>query len=143
MRFFRVLLCFAAFLLPSSIAAQESNESNKCCADPQAPATVVVNGVSEPVYQPGKGVSIPRATYRPVAEYSDKARKKKIQGLVMISAVILSTGDVTAVHVEKGLGYGLDEKAVDAVRRWKFEPAMKDGKPVSVSIKIETNFHLY
>jgi len=133
-------------LSPALVFCQNepSNNSAACCPQDNSPRIVLVNGVAEPVYRGGtKGISIPHAIYQPSAEYSEKARKRKIQGTVMLSAVVTSTGEVTEMHVTKALGYGLDEKAVEAVRRWKFQPAMKDGKPVSVSLVIEQNFHLY
>ena len=132
-------------LLSAFAIAQEkpADNSSTCCGQPDFPQTIIVNGVSEPVYRPGRGISNPRATYMPIAEYSDKARRKKINGNVMLSAIVTSTGEVADPKVEKGLGYGLDEKALEAVRRWKFQPAMKDGKPVSVGIMIQTSFHLY
>ena len=142
---YQLLLWGILAALSTFAIAQEkpADNSSACCSQPNFPDTVMVNGVAEPVYRPGHGVSIPHATYMPMAEYSDKARKKKINGNVMLSAIITSTGEVADVKVEKGLGYGLDEKALEAVRRWKFQPAMKDGKPVSVGIVIETNFRLY
>jgi len=104
----------------------------------------MVNGIAEPVYRTGtKGISLPRPTYRPSAEYSEKARKLKIQGQVILSAVVTSAGELADIKVTKSLGYGLDEKAMEPLRRWKFQPAMKDGKPVSVEITIEQDFHLY
>lgn len=120
-----------------------SNPSAPCCEQSEPSRTVVVNGVAEPVYRTAKGLSIPRPTYQLEPEYSDKARKRKIEGIVMLSAVVTSTGEVADIHVTQGLGYGLDEKAVQALSRWKFQPAMKDGKPVSVEIEIEQNFHLH
>ena len=135
----------AVLLAGGLLRAQDkpSDTSAPCCKQSDSQRTVIVNGVAEPVYRTGKGVSIPHATYQPPAEYSDQARKRKIQGIVMLSAVVTSTGDVTDIRVTKSMGYGLDEKAVEALRRWKFLPSMKDGKPVSVEITIEQNFHLY
>ena len=145
LRPFFLITAVASLLAAGLVAAQEKADSNSssCCEQSQPSRTVMVNGVAEPVYRTGKGVSIPRATYQPSPEYSDKARKRKIEGIVMLSAVVTSTGGVSDIHVTKGLGYGLDEKAVQALSRWKFEPAMKDGKPVSVEIVIEQNFRLY
>lgn len=135
-----ILIAFSTFAIAQG---KPADDSSACCSQPSFPPTVMVNGVAEPVYRPGHGISIPHATYMPSPEYSEKARRKKINGNVTLSAIITSTGEVADVRVEKGLGYGLDEKALEAVRRWKFQPAMKDGKPVSVGIMIETNFRLY
>jgi TonB family protein len=91
----------------------------------------------------GGGVSVPRATYNPDPEYSEQARKAKYQGTVVLWAIIGSDGRPRELRVQRSLGMGLDEKAIEAVRRWRFEPAMKDGQPVAVQINIEVDFHLY
>lgn len=141
---FVVTIVVALLGTAMAVGQGKPNEnSGPCCEQSEPSKTVMVHGVAEPVYRPGKGVSIPRATYQPPAEYSDKARKRKIEGIVMLSAVVTSEGLLTDIRVTKGLGYGLDEKAVQALGRWKFQPAMKDGKPVSVEVVVEQNFHLY
>ena len=91
----------------------------------------------------GGGVSAPRAIFRPDPEYSTEARQAKYQGTVVVSVIIGVDGKSHEVHVSHSLGMGLDEKAVEAVRQWRFEPAMKDGKPVAVAVDVEVNFHLY
>ena len=103
---------------------------------------VTINGVTQTVYRVGKGVTAPRITYNPEPEFSDEARKKKIDGVVTLSMVVTSEGNTDQIKVVKGLGHGLDEKAMDAVSKWKFQPATKDGKPVSVEIAVEVDFHL-
>jgi TonB family protein len=98
----------------------------------------------EPVYKPGKdGVTAPRPTYRPNPEFSEQARQAKYQGTVVLTVTVSPSGKVTNVKVLSGLGMGLDEKAIEAVRRWKFEPATKDGKPVAVQVAVEVTFRLY
>ena len=57
--------------------------------------------------------------------------------------MILADGSTTNIRVIRPLGLGLDEKAIEAVKNWKFEPAMKDGHPVRVEIAVEVDFHLY
>jgi TonB family protein len=88
-------------------------------------------------------VSAPRAIYNPDPEYSDEARKAKFQGNVVLSLVVDPLGHVRDIHVARSLGMGLDEKALEAVRKWKFEPGMKDGYPVAVQVNVEVNFRLY
>jgi TonB family protein len=100
-------------------------------------------GTGGGVYRVGGGVSVPRATYNPDPEYSEQARKAKYQGTVVLWAIIGSDGRPRELRVQRSLGMGLDEKAIEAVRRWRFEPAMKDGQPVAVHINIEVDFHLY
>jgi TonB family protein len=90
------------------------------------------------------GTTPPRATYNPPPEFSEQARRKKLQGTVSLKVKVSAEGDVEEVTVVKGLGSGLDEKAVETVRTWKFKPALdKNGTPVAAEIAVETNFHLY
>ena len=94
-------------------------------------------------YRVGGGVSAPRAIYSPDPEYSEEARKAKYQGDVILWVVIGPDGRVHDVKVARTLGLGLDEKAVEAVKTWRFEPARKDGQPVAVQLNIDVTFHLY
>jgi periplasmic protein TonB len=94
-------------------------------------------------YKVGGGVQAPRAIYAPDPEYSEEARKAKYQGVVVLWLVVGPDGRPRDMRVQRGLGMGLDEKAVEAVKQWKFEPATKDGKPVAVQINVEVNFRLY
>jgi TonB family protein len=89
------------------------------------------------------GMTGPRATYQPDPEYSEDARKAKYQGVVVLSGTVESDGDFDNLCVEQPLGYGLDEKAVTAVKAWKFEPASKDGQAVPVRISVEVAFRIY
>ncbi len=94
-------------------------------------------------YSPGTGVSIPRAIYSPEPEFSEEARRSKYQGEVTLLATIGADGRTRDLVVVRSLGMGLDEKAVEAVRTWRFEPGMKDGRPVAVQMNIIVNFHLF
>jgi TonB family protein len=94
-------------------------------------------------YLPGQGVSAPRAVYSPEPDFSDEARIKKYQGIVTLALVVLPDGRPSQIHVARSLGMGLDEKAIEAVRTWRFEPGTKDGRPVPVQIQVEVDFHLY
>ncbi len=85
----------------------------------------------------------PRAIYSPEPEYSEKARKKKITGTVVLSLTVGTDGLAHDIQVEKKLGYGLDEKAVEAMRKWKFQPELRDGQPIETPIKVEMTFRLY
>lgn len=90
------------------------------------------------------GNSMPICSFCPRAEYSDEAVKAKYEGIVVIVAVISLDGRATDIHVSKGLGLGLDQKAVEAVRTWHFKPAIgPDRKPIAVRVPIEVVFHLY
>jgi TonB family protein len=90
----------------------------------------------------GGGVSAPFAIFDPEPEYSDEARQAKYQGTVMLWVVVGTDGRPREIRVQRSLGMGLDEKAVAAVRRWKFKPSMKDGVPVAVQVNIEVVFQL-
>ena len=95
------------------------------------------------VYRIGGGVSAPVPIFTPEAEFSDEARRAKYQGVVLISLIVDAQGNPQNPRVVRPLGMGLDEKALEAVRKYKFKPAMKDGKPVPVMMSIEVNFRLY
>jgi len=98
---------------------------------------------SEPVYELGNGVKAPKPVYTPDPEYSEKARKKKINGTVVVAMIVTPEGRVRDVKISKGLDEGLDKQALAAVRTWKFEPASKDGKPVAVHLNVDVSFRLY
>ncbi|HWR36153.1 MAG TPA: energy transducer TonB [Clostridia bacterium] len=100
-------------------------------------------GTGGGAYRVGGGVSAPRALYAPDPEYSEEARKAKYQGTVVLWVVVGPDGRPHDIRVQRSLGMGLDQKAMDAVRSWKFEPAKKDGQPVAVQINVEVNFRLY
>lgn len=90
------------------------------------------------------GYGSPACLYCPQPQFSDEAVKAKYQGTVLLVAIITADGRATDIRVAKGLGLGLDEKAVEAVRTWRFRPALgPDGKPSSVRQTIEVTFHLY
>jgi protein TonB len=90
------------------------------------------------------GYGYPQCLYCPRAEFSDEAMKAKYQGVVTLVAIITADGRATDIQVVKGLGLGLDEKAIAAVRTWRFKPALgPGGKPASVRQTIEVTFHLY
>ncbi len=100
-------------------------------------------GIGGGAFRVGGGVSAPRALDTPDPEYSEEARKAKYQGTCVLLLIVGPDGKPRDVKVARALGMGLDEKAIEAVRQWKFEPAMKDGKPVAVQINVEVNFRLY
>ena len=77
-------------------------------------------------------------------QYTEEARRAKIQGIVEMSAVVLEDGTVGDVTVTKSLDqqYGLDDEAVKAMKKWRFRPGTKDGKPVAVAVTVEMSFSL-
>jgi TonB family protein len=85
----------------------------------------------------------PRPTYTPEPEYSEEARHARYQGIVVMKILINKAGDVVRVRLERSLGLGLDEKAMEGVTRWRFTPATHNGQPVAVEMNIEVSFNLY
>jgi TonB family protein len=90
----------------------------------------------------GGDVQAPVKTYAPQPQYTEIARKARIQGVVIVQAIIDKQGTVTNVKVLKGLPMGLDNAAVETIKTWKFEPATLNGKPVDVYYNLTVNFTL-
>lgn len=95
------------------------------------------------VAHPGGGISSPRLIHYIDPEFSDEARRQKYQGVVVLSIIVDRQGNPQDIRVVRALGMGLDQKAVEAVRQYKFKPAMENGRPVPVEINIEVNFQLF
>lgn len=91
----------------------------------------------------GGNVTAPIPIYKPEPPYSEEARKAKYMGVVALMIVVDAQGNVIDVRVIKPLGLGLDEKAVETVRTWKFKPAMRNGAPVPVRVSVEVSFRLF
>lgn len=94
------------------------------------------------IYRIGGGVSAPTLVFKVEPEYSEEARKAKFQGTVVLEVIVDEKGQPRDLRVSRPLGLGLDEKAIEAVMKWKFRPGYKDGKAVSVRASIEVNFRL-
>ena len=90
-----------------------------------------------------EGVGMPSCVYCPTPEYSNAARAAKAQGTVVLSVVVTSEGKAESIYVVKGAPFGLTSQAIKAVQSWKFRPAQRDGKAVSVRTPIETTFRLF
>ncbi|HWB96140.1 MAG TPA: energy transducer TonB [Bryobacteraceae bacterium] len=99
-------------------------------------------GVGGGVFRVGGGVTSPQLLYKVEPEYSEEARKAKYQGTVVLYVEVDPTGKARNLRVVRSLGLGLDEKAIEAVNKWKFRPGYKDGHPVTVAATIEVNFRL-
>ena len=100
-------------------------------------------GTGGGAFRPGHGITPPRTIYDPEPEYSEEARKLKQQGIVVLSLVVDPQGRARDIHLVRSLGMGLDERAIEAVKKWKFEPGRKDGLPVAVQVNVEVNFRLF
>jgi len=98
---------------------------------------------ADKIYVAGHGVTPPRAIYSPDPEFSEEARHAGHRGTCVLWLIVDNKGTPRDIMVKRSLGMGLDEKAVETVRQWKFKPAMKDGVPVAVQVSIEISFRLY
>jgi TonB family protein len=100
-------------------------------------------GIGGGVFRVGGGISAPKPLATPDPEYTEEARKAKYQGTCILGLIVDAEGHPRDIRVSKSVGLGLDQKAIDAVRQWRFEPAMKDGRAVAVQISVEVSFRLY
>jgi TonB family protein len=100
--------------------------------------------VNDPKFRPARSVAKPpKVIDAPDPEYSEKARQAKVQGMIVLWIGVGEDGAVQEACVLRPLGLDLDEKALEAVRQWKFEPATLDGRPIPSGWRIETTFKLY
>jgi TonB family protein len=99
-------------------------------------------GYGDGLFAIGGGVSEPVLLKEILPEYSEEARKARFQGTVILHTVVREDGSVQVIRIARGLGFGLDQKAIEAVLKWKFKPARMNGKPVPVALNIEVNFNL-
>lgn len=96
-----------------------------------------------PVYSSGSGFTPPKAISSPDPQYSKEARKAKYQGTLVLTLVVDTDGRATDIRVARPLGMGLNEKAIEAVQTWKFEPGTKDGVPVPSRISVQIAFRYH
>jgi TonB family protein len=99
-------------------------------------------GTGGGIFKIGGGVSRPELIFKKEPEYSEEARKAKFQGTVLLSIVVQPDGTTSNIRIVRPLGMGLDEKAIEAVKEWRFRPSLRDGKPVPVYANVEVNFRL-
>ncbi|HEY6338892.1 MAG TPA: energy transducer TonB [Candidatus Sulfotelmatobacter sp.] len=101
-------------------------------------------GTGGGLYHRGEGASDPAIISQVDPEFSEEARKAKFQGLCVLSIVVEPDGTPSNIRVSSSLGMGLDEKAIEAVKKWRFRPSMKDGHPVRYGpVEVDVDFHLY
>jgi len=113
--------------------------------DGPGPGNTIGSGFGGPdggVFTYGNGVTRPEVITQVEPEYSEEARKAKYSGTVMLSIVVNADGRATDMKVVKSLGMGLDEKALEAVQKWRFRPGTNRGKAVPVRAQVEVNFRL-
>jgi TonB family protein len=126
----RILLLVFTALLVLSAAAWCSAQSS---AQSKAQATMQAVAITD-------DITPPRLSEVASPDYTAEAKKKKIEGAVTLMIVIDKKGDVVDAKVVKGLGYGLDENAIIAVKEWKYKPAEKDGAPIAVKMEVTVDF---
>lgn len=95
------------------------------------------------LHQMNEGLTPPKATYSPDPEYSEKARKEKYMSTVWVAGTVDPDGAFADLCLSQAGGEGLDEKAMEAFRTWRFQPATLHGQAVAVRINVEATFHLY
>ncbi len=118
-------ICFASF----AVAAM---------AVLAGPATAQVGEPPAPEARPR--TMGPRLLHRVEPEFTPEALEANISGAVVVALVVRADGSVEILNVTRGLGYGLDEKAIECVEKWEFKPGTKDGTPVDVRAQVEVNF---
>lgn len=97
----------------------------------------------EGVFTVGEGTLPPKVTYQPEPEFSEEARKAQFQGTVGVDMVVDGMGVVRRIQIVRPAGMGLDEKAVQGISAWRFQPATRQGQPVAVVLYVEVQFALY
>jgi len=110
----------------------------KCCG--------IGNGTNGPdgisVSRPGHPVTNPVLIYKVEPEFSEEARKSKFSGYVVLAIEVDTNGHTRNFRVIQGAGLGLDQKAIEAVKQWRFRPGYQDGKPVVTAAQVEVTFRL-
>jgi TonB family protein len=123
---------------PAEPSSQENNRQTPGCPAGETEAKVL----KSPYELESSCASAPRVRHRPEPEYSEKARRAKLQGTVVLQCIVGVDGHVSQIEIKKPLGMGLDEQAVKAIQKWTFEPARHAGQPVPVLVSVEVNFRL-
>lgn len=136
---------------PSSMFSSPSNGpggpggmGNGCCGGIGDSVGPHVGSGPPGIYPAGKmGVTVPEAIFSPEPSFSEEARKAKAQGGVQLVLVVGKDGRPYDIRISQSLGMGLDDKAIEAVSRWRFRPATLNGQPVATRIAVQVDFHLY
>lgn len=137
-------IAIIALLSVPFAAAQQPTPPSDTTAPTQANDAVPSPDYPSGIYKVGGRISAPVVKHQVTAQFTDEARRAKYQGICLIGLIVDTHGKPQNVHVTLPLGMGLDEKAIEAVRQYRFKPALKDGAiPVPVQIVIEIDFRLY
>lgn len=98
----------------------------------------------ETIYHAGQDhIKFPKPLQTPLPDFSEKARKAKYQATTLMTIVVDKSGNVTRIRIDRAAGMDLDNRAVERVKTWRFEPATRDGQKVAVEMPIEVSFNLY
>jgi TonB family protein len=135
------LFLAAAVLTSPTLSAQDAATPATFGTDS---ATVPAgNSTISPLRRIGGGVTPPKVLHTVDPQFSEQARKAKFNGIVLINLIVDTNGMPQNVHILRGVGMGLDEKAVEAVKQYVFQPAMEGGKPVPVQLNVEVNYQIF
>jgi TonB family protein len=148
-RFLLVIMIAAAILLLAPLAKHRPprvkfHPSPASEPDVRRARPFLLLAADEEPRKIGEDVHRPKLIFKQEPKYTEEAREAKVEGTVLLSLTIDTDGSTKDIKVVRGLGYGLDEKAIEAASTWKFEPARlrKNNLPVAVSANVEINFRL-
>ncbi len=133
---------YAQFLRNQSRSGEAADLDTRANAAQNARVPRVSLKPSEGVYRIGGGVSAPSVLEKIEPEYTEEARIAKLAGTVVVGGEVGADGFAHNLRILRGLGLGLDQKAIEAIQQWRFKPGTKEGQPVSVIVTVEVNFRL-
>ena len=131
----------SAFLTWTSLLSAGIQMPSSQAPDRQETPAALANICSEK--NPPPCATAPHVISAPSAQFSEPGHGKEFNGVCTLSVNVEPDGSTSHIHVLKSVGKDLDEKAIKAVKGWKFKPAMLNGKPVAVQIAVQVSFHLY
>ena len=121
--------------IPGLASPPAGSPDSNHAAEPRSPAPQF--------FKAGTGITPPKVASMAEPEFSDEARRIRYSGVVVMTTVVNKAGAAQDIRIQQPLGFGLDEKAVETVSKWRFKPATKDGNPIDMEIAVEVDFHLY
>lgn len=122
---------------------RESRRASTPIAAPGTPATTSTQS-GEQIYVVGGPIKAPIGRYLPMPQYTRQARAARIEGVILLQGIVRKDGRVTDLIILKGLGYGLDQSAIETIgKEWQFEPSKLNGQPVNVQADLEVSFRLF
>lgn len=133
---------YAQFLRNQSRSGEAADLDARAVAVQNARASTNNVKPAEGTYRMGKDITPPSVLYKIEPEYTEEARIAKLAGIVVVGGEVGPDGLAHNVRILRGLGLGLDQKAIEAIQQWRFKPGLKDGEPVNVAVNIEVNFRL-